>query len=100
MNALGPLRLFTFLEGLSYLVLLCIAMPLKYGFGLPIAVKLAGGLHGVLFLGFVMNLYQAQSELRWPKRRGLGLLVASLVPGSLVWMDRELRRLAQDQHVA
>lgn len=100
MNALGPLRLFTFLEGLSYLVLLCIAMPLKYGFGLPIAVKLAGGLHGVLFLGFVMNLYQAQSELRWPKRRSLGLLVASLVPGSLVWMDRELRRLAQDQHVA
>lgn len=100
MSALALLRLFTFLEGISYLVLLCIAMPLKYGFGLPIAVKLAGGLHGVLFLGFVMNLYQVQAELRWPKRRGLTLLLVSLVPGSLVWLDRELRRLAPNQDVA
>ena len=97
MNALAVLRLFTFLEGLSYLALLCIAMPLKYALGLPIAVKLAGGLHGVLFLGFAMTLYQVHQERRWPKRRSLQLLAASLVPGSLIWMDRELRRSERER---
>lgn len=100
MNTVTLLRLFTFLEGLSYLMLTCVAMPLKYGLGLPIAVKLAGGLHGVLFLGFAMNLYQTQAELSWPKRRSLVLLAASLVPGSLVWMDRELRRMSRHRDVA
>lgn len=94
---LARLRSFTFVEGVSYLALLCIAMPLKYRFGLPIAVKFAGGLHGVLFLGFAMSLYQAHHEHRWPRRRSLRLLAASLVPGSLIWMDRELRRLARER---
>jgi integral membrane protein len=85
------LRLFTFLEGVSYLLLLLVAMPLKYGFGLAIAVRIAGGVHGVLFLAFAMGLYQSQLEYRWPKRLTFSLLAASLIPGSLLWLDRKIR---------
>lgn len=86
------LRVFTYLEGVSYLLLLLVAMPLKYGFGLAIAVRVAGGVHGVLFLAFLMGLYQSQLEYRWPKRFTLSLLGASLIPGSLVWLDRKIQR--------
>jgi integral membrane protein len=85
------LRLFTWLEGVSYLFLLLGAMPLKYGFGLPVAVRIAGGLHGVLFLAFILGLYQAQLEYGWPKRLTLSLLAGSLVPGSLLWLDRKIQ---------
>lgn len=40
-------------EGYSYLILLFIAMPLKYAAGFPIAVRIAGSLHGILFIAFV-----------------------------------------------
>lgn len=85
------LRLFTFLEGLSYLLLLLVAMPLKYGLGLAIAVRIAGGIHGVLFVAFVMGLYQNHVEYRWTKRLTVSLLAGSLVPGSLFWLDRKIR---------
>lgn len=87
----GTLRLFTYLEGLSYLLLLLVAMPLKYGFGLPLAVRIAGGVHGVLFVAFALGLYQNQLEYRWPKRFTFSLLAASLIPGSLFWLDRKIR---------
>jgi integral membrane protein len=90
MSASASLRVFTWLEGVSYLLLLCVAMPLKYGFDVPLAVRIAGGLHGVLFLAFLLGLYQAQLEQGWPKRFTLSLLGASLVPGSLWWLDRKI----------
>src|SRR5690606_38406509 len=82
------LRLFTYLEGVSYLTLLLVAMPLKYAFDIPAAVRIVGGLHGVLFLAFGLLLYQAHVEYRWPRRFTLTLLAAALFPGSLMWLDR------------
>lgn len=43
MNVLAVLRVLTWLEGTSYLVLLLVAMPLKYAWGVPFATKVAGG---------------------------------------------------------
>jgi integral membrane protein len=92
MSPRGMLRLFTYMEGASYLLLLLVAMPLKYGFGLPLAVRIAGGVHGVLFLAFAMSLYQTQLEYGWRKRLTFSLLAASLVPGSLFWLDRKIQQ--------
>jgi len=56
MNALARLRLVTWLEGLSLLTLLFVAMPLKHVFGMPLAVRVVGSVHGLLFLLFISFL--------------------------------------------
>lgn len=56
MNTLRRLRIIAFLEGLSFLVLLFIAMPLKYLADMPLAVRIAGSVHGGLFLVFLAVL--------------------------------------------
>ncbi|WP_437709655.1 DUF3817 domain-containing protein [Sorangium sp. So ce448] len=92
MSALRTLRVVGFLEGLSFLVLLTVAMPLKYIFGLPIAVRIAGSAHGLFFLLFVSALFRAATERDWPRRRSLTALLASLVPGGTFALDRTLKR--------
>jgi integral membrane protein len=92
MNVLAVLRVLTWLEGTSYLVLLLVAMPLKYAWGVPFATKVAGGVHGALFLGFLMSLYQAHLEQNWSKQHTFSLLVASLIPGSVWWLDRRIQQ--------
>lgn len=59
------LRVVAFAEGCSYLLLLRVAMPLKYFAGLPLAVKIVGSLHGALFFLFCATLLQALVVARW-----------------------------------
>lgn len=96
MSELRFLRSIVFLEGVSYLVLVFVAMPLKYFAGIPIAVRVTGGLHGFLFVSFLLALFQTKLEQRWPAREALLLLGASLIPGSLFWLDRRIRTLSRD----
>jgi integral membrane protein len=91
MNALQQLRVIGFLEGLSFVVLLFVAMPLKYMAGLPTAVRITGSLHGILFLAFVMALFRAHGEYAWPVRRAALGFLASLVPFGTFVFDRSLR---------
>lgn len=91
MNSVSLLRVFTWLEGSSYLLLLLVAMPLKYVWELPMAVRVLGGVHGLLFLGFALVLYQTHVEHKWSPRHSLSLFVAALVPGCLWWLDRRIR---------
>lgn len=91
-STLGRLRLVAFLEGVSFLVLLGIAMPLKYLAGQPLAVRHVGMAHGVLFVLYMLLLLAATLEHRWSVRKfGLGFLV-SLVPGGTFWADKRLFR--------
>jgi integral membrane protein len=92
MTALRQLRLVAFLEGTSFLVLLFVAMPLKYLAGLPLAVRITGSLHGLLFLMFLAVLYRAGSRHGWPFGRWLIAFVASIVPFGTFMFDRSLRR--------
>ncbi|WP_394824656.1 DUF3817 domain-containing protein [Pendulispora albinea] len=96
MSALRTLRLVGLLEGVSFLVLLLVAMPLKYMAGLPIAVRIVGSLHGLLFLMFVSTLFRTATERQWPLRRSLLAFGASLVPGGTFVLDRALRRELAD----
>jgi integral membrane protein len=91
-TTLGRLRLVGLAEGVSFLVLLGIAMPLKYLAGWPAAVRVVGLLHGVLFVLFVLAVFEAVGSLRWSaKEVGLALL-ASLLPFGTLLLDRRLRR--------
>ena len=55
-NPISLLRTLAMIEGASFLVLLFVAMPLKYFAGVPMAVKVVGWIHGVLFAAVVMAL--------------------------------------------
>jgi integral membrane protein len=83
-------------EAVSYLVLLGIAMPLKYFCGQPQAVKLVGALHGLLFVLFCLTLLLAMRAGRWSLGRGAMLFIASLVPLIPFWLDGEVRRWADE----
>lgn len=89
---LGRLRLVSLLEGASLLLLLGVAMPLKYLAGQPLAVRWVGLVHGVLFVSYALLLAQCTLELRWPARRfGLGLLL-SVLPFGAFYAERRLFR--------
>jgi integral membrane protein len=90
MSPLYMLRLYGFLEGVSLLLLLLVAMPLKYLFALPIAVRIVGSIHGLLFLLFVSALFRVATERGWPPRRYLTALGASLVPCGTFFFARAL----------
>jgi integral membrane protein len=84
------------LEGLSFLVLLGIAMPLKYLAGLPLAVRVVGLVHGLAFLAYAKLLLEALATREWPTRTVLlGLLAGFLPAGTFVFV-RRLRRLGPE----
>lgn len=86
----GRFRIVAFWEGISYLLLLFVAMPLKYGLGMDMAVRVVGMTHGVLFIAYVATLGLAWSRLG--NRLGWIAGVLSLVPGGTFWLEARLRR--------
>lgn len=91
MNDLRALRLVSLLEGLSLLALFFIAMPLKYVLDQPGAVRVAGSLHGLLFIWLFSVLLRAHLELGWSRLRSLRLLGLAVLPFGFIVMERELR---------
>jgi len=89
---LAYLRWAGWAEGISFLVLLLVAMPMKYLIGEPMAVPVIGSLHGALFIVYAALLLAAARVMAWPgKLVGLGLLAAFLPLGPF-WFDARLRR--------
>jgi integral membrane protein len=89
----GRFRIAAFWEGISYLLLLFVAMPLQYGLGIDMAVRVVGMAHGVLFLAYCLSL--AVAARRLGTRLTLLAFVMSLVPGGTFWLETRLRR---DEH--
>ena len=88
------LRTVTLLEAISYLILLFVAMPLKYVWGLPLAVKIAGSIHGGLFVLFCFALWRVLMHASWPFSRAALLFIASLLPFAPFFLDRRMRAWA------
>ena len=80
-------RIISIIEGLSYLLLVFIAMPLKYMFDYPLAVKIVGMSHGVLFILFFVALVMAMNRYKW-KFLGFQLFVYSLIPFGFILIER------------
>jgi integral membrane protein len=84
-------------EGVSYLLLLGVAMPLKYFAGLPLAVKVAGWIHGGLFVVFVSVLALAMLRARLSFANARAAFIASLLPFGPFVIDRRLEAVARSE---
>ena len=97
-SPIGRLRITAFAEGVSFLVLLGIAMPLKYVWGMPVAVKIAGMTHGVLFILFLFSLIDVKISHKWSIGKSGMAFVSSLLPfGTFVLDARVLKKEMENQ---
>ncbi|MFP2926455.1 DUF3817 domain-containing protein [Pyxidicoccus sp. 3LG] len=94
---LGRFRAVALAEGLSFVVLLFIAMPLKYLAGMPLGVKFVGWAHGLLFVLYVFSLLDVAIACRWSLLRVGAAFIASLLPFGTFVLDARLRREAQEE---
>jgi len=78
-------------EGTSFLILLFIAMPMKYFMGMPLAVRIVGLIHGILFLLYVGQLVRLRTTYRWDNRFSIQAFVASILPFGTFLFDKYLR---------
>ena len=91
-TSIGRLRLIGIAEGISLLILLAIAMPLKYLAGKPEAVRIVGWIHGVLFIVFMMGVWIVYKEYRWPFTKVIVAFLAAFFPFGTFIFDRQLRK--------
>ena len=91
-TVLQRLRTIGTFEGISFILLLGIAMPLKYMAGKPLAVTITGMIHGGLFLLYCAALAHAMKVLGRPLRWSVKLFIAALLPFGPFVMDRGLKR--------
>ena len=91
-TTLGRLRVIGWWEGVSFLVLLGVAMPLKYFADAPQAVRIVGMAHGVLFILYVLAALQAALEHDWSWKRTAVVLAASVLPAGPFIVDAKILR--------
>lgn len=85
------LRVLGWLEGISFLLLLGVGMPMKYVWGNPQVVKMLGMPHGILFIAFILLANYVAEEKEWSwKVRGYAVLAAVLPFGTFVFERKYL----------
>lgn len=92
MKSIRNLRIIGILEGISYLVLLGIAMPLKYVWAMPLMVKYTGWAHGLLFILYIVAVPLAKRAMNWNLLWVFIAWAASLIPFGTFILDRHLAR--------
>jgi integral membrane protein len=94
---IGRLRIIGFLEGVSLLVLLFVATPLKHYYSNPTLVKILGPIHGALFLLYIFNTISVGIDRKWKfKDTTWKVLLACLVPFGTFYIDHKI--LARADH--
>lgn len=86
-------RIITLLEGFSLLILLFLAMPLKYIWNLPQMVQVVGMVHGILFLLFIVMAMMVFSELKWSLKTFGIVMLASVIPFGAIYIDKKHLKL-------
>jgi integral membrane protein len=97
-STIGKLRVWALLEGLSLILLIMVAVPLKYGMNIPEPTRYIGAAHGGLFIFYSIWLAVAAFEYRWPLKWLILCFIAAFVPFGTLWADKayfkaEARRL-------
>ena len=85
-------RLAAFLEGVSYILLLFIAVPIKYLLNDHIYVKLLGMPHGILFVVYIIFAVIGKNKFNWSYLELFIISAASLVPFGTFYVDRKYLR--------
>ncbi len=91
---LNRFRIISMVEGVSLLLLLFIAMPIKYGLDYPLAVTVMGWAHGLLFLAYVYLAMNVAETLRWSQLQLFGAVLLGMLPFGCFLMEKRLKRLA------
>ena len=89
---LARFRWVSLAEGVSFLLLLCVGMPLKYGAGMPAATMVFGSLHGLLFLAYLALAWEQRQEQNWDGKRFAAVLIASVLPTGPFWLHKSLKK--------
>jgi integral membrane protein len=97
-TSIGRLRMLGIIEGISLLVLLFIAMPLKYMAGKPEAVKVIGWIHGLLFILFMIAVLVVFFQRKWKFSKLLLAFLAAFFPFGTFVFDAQLRKEERDNN--
>ncbi|MHC9064572.1 DUF3817 domain-containing protein [Nitrospira sp. CMX1] len=92
MSQIRRFRMTALAEGCSFLVLLFVAMPMKYLMGMPRVVTVVGAIHGILFLVYVAQLAKLRATYQWDNRFSFYAFLASLLPFGPFVFDKHLRQ--------
>ena len=82
-------RIIALLEGISYILLLFIATPIKYLYEDPQYVKLLGMPHGVLFMAYVVIAVLISSDMKWSTKTLGVVLLASIIPFGTFYIEKK-----------
>lgn len=83
-------RVIALCEGVSFLALLFIAMPLKYFAGYPQAVLVAGWIHGLLFIAYMISGLDVKATYRWKFKKTFIAVIAALIPFGPFVLDKQV----------
>jgi integral membrane protein len=97
MSTLSIFKKVAIAEGISYLALLLIAMPLKYFAGMPLAVKYTGWAHGLLFVLYGALVIMCWMEYKWKFGKTLLVMVCSLLPFAPFIIEKRLHEGTENQ---
>ena len=92
MSELQKFRWINKIEGISFIILLFIAMPMKYSFGYPIATKVVGMLHGLLVFAFIYQIIEAKKEDGFMLKETALYSILSLIPFGSFYTDKLLAK--------
>ena len=88
---IGRLRIIGYLEGISLLLLICVAVPLKYSFNNPSLSKALGPIHGAIFLLFLFNTLSVGVEHNWKfKTTTWKIILACFIPFGTFYIDHKI----------
>lgn len=82
-------KVIAILEGISFLAILFVTMPLKYFFEMPYPNQVVGMAHGFLFLIYILLAFLVKAELKWNFKTLLIVLACSIIPFGTFWMERK-----------
>jgi len=82
-------RIISYLEGISYLLLLFVGVPLKYVADNPIVVKSVGMPHGLLFMAYIILALLVRNEKKWTIKVTFIVLIASILPFGTFYVDKK-----------
>lgn len=82
-------KIVALLEGISYILLLFIATPIKYIYGNPGYVKMLGMPHGLLFMAYIIIAFMLKKDMKWMTKDFILILLASIIPFGTFYIDRK-----------
>lgn len=85
-------RIISFLEGVSYLLLLFIATPIKYLQGNEAYVKMLGMPHGILFMLYIVLAIVLRKDMKWDSKSFTIILLCAIIPFGTFYVDKKYLR--------